>query len=217
MALATPPLTAAERITRSLREAVLTGKLTPGTPIIQEEIAAQYNVSRMPVREAFRQLESENLISIYPGRGAYVTRLEAQDIAEIFEMRTLLETDALRRAIPNFSALTIAQAEQLLDQQATVSDVQQFGKLDVEFHFTLYSPAHRSRLTDLITTYRNQVTRFYYTVTDLDSFRTEAIGHHRQILTACKNNDIPTAVSALEAHLMASATDIIKSTQQGIL
>lgn len=215
MTLATPPLTAAERITQSLRDAVLTGKLTPGTPIIQEEIASQYNVSRMPVREAFRQLESENLISIYPGRGAFVTRLDAQDIAEIFEIRTLLETDALRRAIPNFSALTLIQADQLLEQQATVSDVQQFGKLDVEFHVTLYTPANRPRLTDLITTYRNQVTRFYYTVTDLDSFRTEALDHHHKILSACKNNDIPAAVSALETHMMASATDIIKSNRSG--
>ena len=74
-------LTAAERVTRALRTAITTGALPAGAPIRQEEIAAQYQVSRIPVREAFRQLEAEGLLVIYPSRGAFVATLDANDMA----------------------------------------------------------------------------------------------------------------------------------------
>ena len=99
--LVKPPLaTAAERVAQAVRRSIVSGALPSGTAIRQEDLAAQYNVSRMPVREALRQLEAEGLLTIYPNRAAFVTTLSPHDVQEIYDMRTLLEGDAFRRAWP---------------------------------------------------------------------------------------------------------------------
>ncbi len=207
-------LTAAERVSQALRTAITTGALPAGVQIRQEEVAAQYKVSRMPVREAFRQLEAEGLIDIYPGRGAFITRLDPSEIREIFEIRILLESDALKRACLSLTPTIVERAKLLLDQLEGVQDGIGFGKLDEAFHTTIYTPAQRPRLLNLIATFRRQVTHFYYNVTPLEKYRDQALQEHRQILTACQTGDAAAAVAALEIHLHHSAQNIVASNQQ---
>lgn len=210
-------LTAAERVTRALRTAITTGALPAGAPIRQEEIAAQYQVSRIPVREAFRQLEAEGLLVIYPSRGAFVATLEASDILEIYEIRVLLESDALRRACPALTPDIIRQAEVILDQLDTAQEISAWGALDEAFHTTLYTPVGRPRLLDLITTLRRQVTHFYYIVAPLETYRSRSQQEHRQILAMCRAGDVAGAVRALETHLNNSALATAASIQgQGV-
>ncbi|MEZ4620753.1 MAG: GntR family transcriptional regulator [Caldilineaceae bacterium] len=114
----------------SLRHAITSGVLQAGTPVRQEEVAAQHNVSRMPVREAFRQLEAEGLLVVYPGRGAFVKRLLPAEVREIYDIRILLECDALRRAMPSLTAPILSEAESLLTALGATADGQAFGKLD---------------------------------------------------------------------------------------
>jgi DNA-binding GntR family transcriptional regulator len=210
-------LTAAERVTRALRTAITTGALPAGAPIRQEEIAAQYQVSRIPVREAFRQLEAEGLIVIYPSRGAFVATLDSSDILEIYEIRVLLESDALRRACPALTPEIIQRAEAILDQLDVVQESSAWSALDEAFHTTLYTPVQRPRLLDLITTLRRQVTHFYYIVTPLEQYRSRSQQEHRQILALCRAGDGAGAVMALEAHLHNSAQAAAASIQrQGV-
>jgi len=133
-------LTSAEKVILALRTAITTGELPAGAQIRQEEIAAQYKVSRMPVREAFRQLEAEGLLIVYPGRGAFVNRLTADEIQEIYDIRILLECDALRRAMPALTPVILVEAEALLSQMALAESGQHFGQLDEAFHSVLYGP-----------------------------------------------------------------------------
>ena len=204
-------LTAPEKVTQALRTAITTGALPAGMQLRQAEIAAQYKVSRMPVREALRQLEAEGLIVVYPGRGAFVNRLTAAEIEEIYEIRILLESHALRQAYPAFNATILANAEALLEQQEAAKDGLSFGKLDEAFHRTIYTPAGRPRLLNLISTLRNQVTQFLYIASPMEHYRDHAVQEHRQILDACQSGDVEAAVAALDSHLHNSAQIIIAS------
>lgn len=201
-------LTAAERVAAELRGAIVAGTHPAGTPIRQEELANTYNVSRMPVREALQQLEREGLVVIYPGRGAFVNRPTPDDIREIYDIRLLLERDALQRALPNMTRGSLGHAEDLLEQMAQVEDEMEFGRLDGEFHATLYRPSGREKLLSLISNLRNQATQAYYLIAPLASFRQAAIDEHRQILQACQAKDNERALEALTRHLESSATYI---------
>jgi len=207
-------LTSAEKVILALRTAITTGELPAGAQIRQEEIAAQYEVSRMPVREAFRQLEAEGLLVVYPGRGAFVNRLSADEIREIYDIRILLEGDAIRRAVPHLSSAMLAQAGSLLAELDLATDGQSFGQLDEAFHAALYAPADRPRLLELINTLRNQLTQFLYAAAPMQSYRNSAMNEHRQILDACHAGDADAAVAAIEEHLRNSVQVVIESNSQ---
>ncbi len=207
-------LTAAEKVRRGLRAAIMSGALAAGAPIRQEELAAQYQVSRMPVREALRQLEAEGLVLIYPNRGAFVATLDPRAIREIYEIRMLLECDALRRAVPALTPAVIDRAAEILTKLDAAQESDNWGALDETFHVMIYAPVDRPRLLDLITTLRRQVTQFYYVVTPLEQYRVRSQDEHRQILAACAEGDSVGAVAALEAHLHNSADAAIAAIPQ---
>jgi len=101
--------TVAAATTRALREKILSGEIGEGEQLRQDALAAEYGVSRIPLREALRQLEAEGLVSFYPHRGAVVSTLSLAEIEELFEIRALIEPDVLRskvRRLPSLQATT---------------------------------------------------------------------------------------------------------------
>ena len=97
-----------------LRDQIIRGEIAEGTQILQDAIATQYQVSKIPVREALRQLEAEGLITIVPNRGAVVPALSPDDIEELFSIRSLLEPEVLKRSIPHLTEEDFSQAEAIL-------------------------------------------------------------------------------------------------------
>jgi len=198
-------LTSAERVILDLRNAITFGKLPAGSQIVQEEIAAQYKVSRMPVREAFRQLEAEGLLVVYPGRGAFVKQPSPEEILEICDIRILLECDAIKRAVPLLTPIILQEADLLLAKMAAEEDDRRFGQLDQEFHALLYGQTKRFRQLELINTLRNQVMQFLFTISPIEGYRDGAVKEHQLILDACKANDVHAAVDATKLHLEKTA------------
>ena len=98
-----PSQNTADRIAEALRKAILQGQLHSGQSLRQDEIAATFQVSKIPVREALFQLQAEGLVDIIHNRGAIVTSLNTAEIEELYTMRIALETIALRRAIPRMT------------------------------------------------------------------------------------------------------------------
>src|SRR5262250_256658 len=97
-----------------LREQIIRGEIPEGTQLRQDAIASQYRVSRIPVREALRQLDAEGLIAIVPNRGAIVPALSPDDIRELFSIRALLEPEVLKLSIPHLTEDDLSQAEAVL-------------------------------------------------------------------------------------------------------
>ena len=93
-------MTAQELVLASVRKAILSGVLGPGARLRQEELAEVFGTSRIPVREALRALEYEGLVTSEPHRGFTVTALDADDVEEVYDLRILLESEAVRLALP---------------------------------------------------------------------------------------------------------------------
>jgi DNA-binding GntR family transcriptional regulator len=130
----------ADGIAGALREEIQLGALVPGEPIRQEEVAARFGVSRIPVREAFGRLEAEGLVVVRPNRGAFVAVLTAEELREAYELRALVEGDLLTRAVTGLTTAHLARAE-ALHAALAADDPGEQGDLNREFHRVLLDPA----------------------------------------------------------------------------
>ena len=134
-----------------LRDQIIRGEIVEGSQIRQDAIALQYGVSRIPVREALRQLEAEGLIVIVPNRGATIPVLAPEDVEELFTIRALLEPELLKLSIPLLSQTDFAQAEALLkkyqNELQREEHMANWGRLNWRFHSILYSRANRLALS----------------------------------------------------------------------
>ena len=129
--------TVVELTAEALRERILRGDYPEGTPLRQDALAAELGVSRIPVREALRQLEVEGLVTFSPHVGAIVSTLSLADITELFELRALLEAELLKRALPNLTPEIMDRADAVLDAYDAALDqgeVSAWGELNWESH-----------------------------------------------------------------------------------
>lgn len=141
------------RTIAALRADVLSGALPPGTQLIQEDIAARYGVSRVPVREALQALASEGLVSHFPHRGYFVTELSITDLQEVYRLRSVLEAEAITEAVPALSDDDVdhlARLCDLVDSAAARSDLAELTAANRRFHFALFDAAGMPRLTRLL-------------------------------------------------------------------
>jgi len=198
-----------EMVASVLREAITSGHLRANEPLPQDEIAAQLQVSHIPVREALRQLESEGLVTYEPNRGAMVRALSIDEIREIYDIRATLETAAVRRAAPVLTEEEFARADAILDQAERTEDGAQWGTLDVEFHQIVNHLDGRPRLQELITGLLRRVDRYWLSHGLMLKYRKEFEREHRLLLQALRERDAGQAESILAAHLAGACQHLI--------
>lgn len=201
-------------IARSLRADIMQGKLRSEEPLRQDEIAARFGVSKIPVREALVQLQAEGLVTFYPNRGAIVSRLSRAEAEEIFVMRVALETAALRRAIPHLTIANLAQAEGILDTIEEEQNVAQWGDLNWNFHATLYTPAGLPRLMEWVKRLHIHVARYLVIYLAGMDYQTASQNEHRQILEACRQGNIEAATEHLTHHLQSASEHLVSFLDQ---
>ena len=137
--------TAQDIVAEGLRRGILSGALESGQPLRQEQIAKDFEVSAVPVREALRQLAGEGLVTLTPNRGARVSEVSYEEAREITEIRIALESLALRLSVPNITEDDLRQAEEVLDLWDAAEDPATFAALNWRFHTVLYEPARQPR------------------------------------------------------------------------
>jgi len=143
-----------------MREAILSGAFSPGERLRQEALATAIGVSRLPVRAALVRLEAEGLVEFHPRRGYVVQKLTHREITEIYELRGLLETYALRKSMSTMTPERVARLRDLaaaLDEEA---EGEQFLDKRVLFYRELYDAANAPRLTEIIEGLRSSVGRY---------------------------------------------------------
>jgi DNA-binding GntR family transcriptional regulator len=209
-----PPLTAAERVAQSLRAGIADGSLPMGAPIVQDEVAKRLGVSRMPVREALRQLESEGLVVVYANTGAFVSALSPAEVREIYELRILLETAALCASLASSTGAALGEAHAALLAMDTEQDTGRWQALNDHFHEALYAVCGNRRMLTLIATLRNQVASFYHLVNQADDIRAASQHEHHDLYNACRAGDGAAALALLTTHLRHSGESIIASRER---
>jgi len=188
-----------------LRDQIIRGEIPEGAQLRQDAIATQYQVSRIPVREALRQLDAEGLISIVPNRGAIVPALSPDDIQELFSIRALLEPEVLKLSIPHLTKDDFAEADAVLREYVNElrreEHVSAWGRLNWQFHSILYSRANQPRFMAIIRNVNNSGERY----TRLQLYLTHGIKRaneeHHQILELCRSRSVAAACDLLREHI----------------
>lgn len=201
-----------------LREMILRGEFSEGEQLRQDAIAANFQVSRIPVREALRQLEAEGLIKIVAHRGAVVSSLSSDEIEELFEIRALLECEVLRLSIPNLTESDFEQAEEILRVYENAlwkqGDLGSWGRLNSQFHAALYARANRPHFMAIIRQINNNGERY----TGLQLYLTRAFERakkeHRQLLQLCRKRDVEAACTLLKQHIQTAGRTLKETLQQ---
>nr|WP_286198589.1 GntR family transcriptional regulator [Mesorhizobium sp. BR1-1-16] len=191
--------TATEFVEATLKQAILSGALLPGTPLRQEELATRFEMSRMPIREALRQLEAQGLVDFEPHRGAIVVEITLADSDDNFAIRSALEPQALRLSLPHLGPDDFALAEDLIAEIDSENDPARMGELNRRFHMTLYAGAGLPRLLALTEQHLVAADRYlrFHLATDGDMGQAE----HRALVAACRARDENEAVAVLNRHL----------------
>jgi DNA-binding GntR family transcriptional regulator len=191
-----------ELIAESLRQAIIDGQLGPGESLRQESLAKHYAVSRIPVREALRQLGSEGWIVLQRNRGARVSPLSVDEVREIYEIRASLEATALRLAAPRHTRHSLKHAAAVLRVSRSERDHSLYVQHNREFHLALYAPAARPRLVAMIDSLHSQGERYLRLKLGMPAYKHQSDDEHEEILKALRTGRIERAVQYLQQHML---------------
>jgi DNA-binding GntR family transcriptional regulator len=181
-----------EKILETIREAILRGALKPGEKVAEPELAERFGISRTPIREAFRQLESEGYLTVIPRKGAVVTALSERDVEEFYAIKSILEGYAARMAAVNLSSKDIDRLEAIndrLEQLARDGDVKTFFRVHNEFHELFIRAAGNEKLLELIGQLLMKFNRLRMASLSLPGRMEISVNEHKKILEAFKSND----------------------------
>ncbi len=205
-------VTGQELVLASVRRAILQGILEPGTRLRQEELAEVFGTSRIPIREALRALEYEGLVTSEPHRGFTVSALHADDVEEVYDLRSVLETHAVRLALPLLTDEDLEDLENLFRvMQSAESPDEQLAARE-RFYRRLYSVTGRPRLVGLIMRLRGEVARVLRWATIQHSSEI-----HEHFFEAVRVGDADRAAAHLASHYRRVAVLIgrrIKEAEQ---
>lgn len=196
-----------------IRTAIVRGELPGDMPLRQDEISTALSVSHIPVREAFRQLEAQGLVRIYPNRGAVVTKLSCKELSDVMDTRILLEVGALRLALPHITEEDLARARELLELFSREKDPIKGAELNLKLHFSLYDPCDNQTLLSLIDQMHANVDRYITPFFGKEEVSAElyTVDEHSQIISACENKDTELATAILRTHLQRTKNLLLKS------
>lgn len=199
-----------ERVTNEIRDLILNGELAPGARIGQEALAERFGTSRIPVREALRQLESEGLVSLVPNSGASVAKLDLHECLEIYKIRELLEPLALSESIPHLGEDDIQALEDAALAMEETGDSDEFLRLDREFHLSSYRGAKTMRLRALVENYWNTTQHYRRAYVGLIWPQGNWIifYEHRLLVEAIKRRDIEEAGRILASHIRRTRLEL---------
>ncbi len=193
-----------QSVTDAIRQAIFQGDLLPGAQINQVQIAEQLGVSRGPVREALGQLEEEGLIRNVPYKGTFVTEISEEYIRELYDVRRLIETFAIRLACESATEADWAEINAVLNAMADASDsagLTQVAELDVQFHLLIIRSARHSLLLQSWKSIEMGVRRFSMLRHRIYSNAEAVIDRHRQILAALEQGNADLAAERLGRHI----------------
>lgn len=196
-----------------IRTAIVRGELPGDMPLRQDEISTALSVSHIPVREAFRQLEAQGLVRIYPNRGAVVTKLSCKELSDVMDTRILLEVGALRLALPHITEEDLARARELLELFSKEKDPIKGAELNLKLHFSLYDPCDNQTLLSLIDQMHANVDRYITPFFGKEEVSAElyTVDEHSQIISACESKDTELVTAILRTHLQRTKNLLLKS------
>lgn len=203
-----------ETVYDQLLEAVRSGVFAPGDRLREEDVSARLSISRTPVREALRRLESDGIVEHRPRQGAVVRQLSHTEVVELYEMRMVLERTAAEMAAKHGSE---AEFDTLEDLNAAIaakrSDPARAAAFNQDFHRCLYLACRNRFLLDAARALNNSLLLLGPTTMTNQDRNSVAIDQHAAIIDALRARDAKAAGQAAETHLATSLRARLRSIQ----
>lgn len=180
------------RLLEYLRREIIEGRLKPREKILEENLSKKFKISRSPIREAFRILESEGLIDIIPRKGFYVTDINEKDIDALYTIRPVLESVAVRLACRNITGKNLEYLSKIVNQMENVvkqKDFNLYFQLNRQFHETIISIANNKFLAQILKTMGNQALRYRFFAISFSNRINQSLKNHKELLEALCSRD----------------------------
>jgi len=206
-----------EKIVEVLREAIVRQKIRPGERITELEVAERFGVSRTPIREAFRQLESEGFLTIMPRKGAVASSIEEKDIRDFYEIRGVLEGYAARQAVARMTEKDIFRLEQLnkeIRHCAECQDVSGMTRAHNAFHELILEVCDNRKIKQVVGGLVRQFLRFRFYVASLVHVE-EILRGHADIVAAIRSGDGERAEACMKLNAQLGLEVLLKEFTSG--
>jgi DNA-binding GntR family transcriptional regulator len=185
--------TATEKVMARLRTMLITGALPPGSRIDQADLVRRFDVSIVPIREALARMASAGLVEIVPHRGVFVVNVSAEELVDLYAVREMLEEQAASIAVDRMTEADIGALERVataMERAARKSDLDEFLKLNREFHFTVYRASKRRHMLKVIEQLWDLSARYAHMQLHAVPDRAmESMSEVHAIVTACRRRD----------------------------
>lgn len=211
--LALPPaarLSTSDFIAEALRGAIVSGQLQAETELRQDDIAARFRVSKIPVREALKRLEAEGLVTFVRNKGAIVAALSPEEIWEYVEIRAMLEARAAELAAPRISDEHLAQAYAAMERFGAEANPARWGEMNWQLHSLLYADAGRPVLLAEIRALYDKVERYVRALLAVTDEMPKTQREHAAILYAFAARDAASAAVLTRAHVLDGGAALLK-------
>jgi DNA-binding GntR family transcriptional regulator len=189
-------LTLREKILEHIRDAIISGSLKAGSRVSEPELAERYGISRTPIREAFRQLESEGYLTVIPRRGAVVSEFSQKDVEDFYAIKSILEGYAARQACMKLTDKELDRLQANNDKLSEVADhndIKAFFKIHNDFHDMFIKAADNEKLRELITSVVTRFQRLRFMSLSLPGRMKIVVQEHGKIIEAFRRRDAETA------------------------
>lgn len=198
------------RIAAVLAERIVSGVLSPGSRLMQDHVAEEFQASHVPVREAFRKLEAQGLVISKPRCGVRVSQLDPGMVLEVTEMRAALEGLALHYALPRLGRAELDAAHQALVAGEASDQIAEWESANRRFHLAITAPCGMSRLMASIGDLQRSGARFLFATWKKLDWQPRSDSEHRAILDAIERGDNRSARELLEAHVREAGRALVE-------
>ena len=204
-----------QRVREQIEDDIVEGRLQPGDQLHLEAIAAQYAVSRTPVREAFQQLEASGLVEVMPKKGTYVATISTADLIEMFEVMAELEAMCARlaaRRADKALLIDITRAMQHCESQAQSGDANSYYHANDAFHQLIYRASGNAFLVQETVHLKNRLKPYRRMQLQVRNRMTQSVEEHRTLTQALLSGDEAAAALAARQHVLVQGqrfTDLI--------
>ena len=200
-----------QQVAERVREQIFNRELEPGSWIDEQRLAAEYGISRTPLREALKVLAVEGLVTMKVRRGAYVTEMSAQDVTQVYRLLALLESDAAAEVAEKASAADLAELQTLHDQlEAQVGQRDQFFATNERFHMHLLALGGNRWRGQIVTDLRKMMKLNRHHSLFRQGRLAESLAEHRALMQALLARDTEAAARLMKCHFengLAAASD----------
>jgi DNA-binding GntR family transcriptional regulator len=207
-------VTVAEEVYRALKHDIITLERQPGASLTEQELAAAYGSSRVPVREACRRLQQESLLTAVPYKGYFVNHVSLKDIMDSFDLRLVLETHAVTSAAERVAPADVERLEALATIDYTHLDWDSYADFlehNQEFHLQLAAAGGNERLVNVLADLLVSMQRFFYLGLDLGDFGSEMRTEHEQLVEVLRRHDHDAARACVLEQITTSRDRILRA------